>query len=113
MPKIDEGSFGKLVSSGKVYRAPLIAYPDSIDGRWWRKDGMKFSPEDFDSVIEKKPDVVVLGTGFAVKVLVPEETKARFDKEEIELIVVDTPEAVKQYNELLKEKKVIGAFHLM
>jgi hypothetical protein len=48
-----------------------------------------------------------------VKVLVPEETKARFDKEEIELIVVDTPEAVKQYNELLKEKKVIGAFHLM
>ena len=96
-----------------MYRAPLIAYPDKIDGRWWRKDGMKFSPEDFDAIIEMQPEVVVLGVGFSAKVSVPDETRERFQREGIELIVVDTPEAVEEYNKLLQEKKVIGAFHLM
>jgi len=113
MPKIEEVSFAKLVSAGKVYRAPLLAYPDGIDGRWWRKDGTKFSPEDFDAVVEKKPEVVVLGVGFNAKVQVPEETTSRLEGEGIEVIVQDTPEAVETYNKLLGEKKVIGAFHLM
>ena len=113
MPKVEEVTFAKLVSNGKVYRAPLIAYPDKIDGRWWRKDGQRFSPEDFDTVIEESPEVVVLGVGFTAKVSVPEETKKRFEDAGIELIVADTPDAVEQYNELLGKRKVIGAFHLM
>jgi hypothetical protein len=113
MPRIDEVSFTKLVSNGKVYRAPLIAYPRSIDGRWWRADGMKFSPEDFDAVIAEEPDVVVLGVGFTTKVTVPEETRDRFADAGIDLVVADTPEAVETYNSLLHTKKVIGAFHLM
>ena len=113
MPKVEEVSFAKLVSAGKVYRAPLIAYRDSIDGRWWRKDGMAFSPEDFDAVVQRRPEVVVLGIGFNAKVRVPQETKERFEREGIELVVADTPEAVETYNRLLATRDVIGAFHLM
>ncbi|MFP4330483.1 MAG: MTH938/NDUFAF3 family protein [Spirochaetaceae bacterium] len=114
MPRIDEVSFAKLVSAGKVYRAPLIVYPDSIDGRWWRKDGQSFSPEDFDAVLAKEPEVVVLGVGFNARVAVPEETKQRFETAGIELIIADTAEAVERYNALLDaHKKVVGAFHLM
>lgn len=113
MPRVDEVSFAKLVSGGKVYRAPLIAYPDKIDGRWWRKDGQRFSPEDFDAVVEEGPEVVVLGVGFNAKVSVPDETKKRFEDAGIELIILETQEAVEQYNELLGKRKVIGAFHLM
>ena len=113
MPHIDEVAFARLVVGGKVYRAATIVYPNSVDGRWWRKDGMKFSPEDFDEVIAQKPETVVLGIGFTVKVAVPEETYERFAREGIACIVADTLEAVEQYNRLQKTQKVIGAFHLM
>lgn len=113
MQTIDEVAFSRLVVGGKVYRAATIVYPDSVNGRWWRKEGMKFLPEDFDDVIARKPDVVVLGIGFAAKVTVADETLARFKKEGIECVVADTPEAVEKYNALQKTKKVIGAFHLM
>lgn len=113
MPLIEEVAFSRLVVGGKVYRAATIVYPHSVDGRWWRKDGMKFLPGDFDAVIAQKPDVVVLGVGFSAKVEVPEETRQRFEKEGILCIVADTPEAVEQYNTLQKTRTVIGAFHLM
>jgi hypothetical protein len=113
VPIIEEVAFSRLVVGGKVYRSATIVYPHSVDGRWWRKDGMKFLPEDFDHVIAQKPQVVVLGIGFSAKVSVPEETKQRFSKEGILCIVADTPEAVKQFNAMQKTRTVIGAFHLM
>ena len=113
MAFIEDVAFSRLVVGGKVYRSATIVYPNSADGRWWRKDGMKFLPEDFDGVIQQKPDVVVLGVGFSAKVSVPEETRKRFAQEGILCIVADTPEAVQQFNELRKTRKVIGAFHLM
>lgn len=96
-----------------MYRAPLIVYPDRVDGRWWRKDGTSFSPADFDAVIAAEPEVVVLGIGFQVKVSVPEETRQRFENAGIECIVADTADAVERFNQLSPSKKTIGAFHLM
>ena len=113
MPVIEEVAFSRLVVGGKVYRSATIVYPDSVDGRWWRKDGMKFLPEDFDAVIARKPQIVVLGVGFQAKVSVPEETRQRFSKEGIRCVVADTQEAVEQFNTLRKTQTVIGAFHLM
>lgn len=113
MPHIDEIAFAKLVCNGKVYRAPSLVYRDVVDGRWWRKEGMAFSPEDFDDVIKMKPEVVVLGTGFSNSIQVKDETKTRFEKEGIEYIVAKTPEAVEKYNELLSKRRVVGAFYLM
>ena len=113
MPKIEDVAFAKLVTGGKVYRAPVIVYPDKVDGRWWRKDGTTFSPEDFDDVLAVQPEVVVLGRGFSVKVTVPEETVARFTEAGIECIVEDTPTAVETFNALSTSRKAVGAFHLM
>lgn len=113
MPKIEEVAFAKMVCNGKVYRAPLLVYQDAVDGRWWRKEGMAFSPEDFDDVIEAEPEVVVLGTGFSDSIKVKDDTKTRFEQEGIEYIVAKTPEAVEKYNELLPKRRVVGAFYLM
>ncbi len=113
MPRIEEVAFSKLVCNGKVYRAPLLVFPDHVDGRWWRKDGTVFGPGDFDSVIESRPEVVVLGIGFTAKVRVPDETRERFEAENIECIVADTAEAVGRFNSFAGSKKVVGAFHLL
>jgi hypothetical protein len=112
MARIDEVAFAKLVCDGKVYRAPVLVYPDRVDGRWWRKDGTVFSPEDFDAVIDAAPAAVVLGVGFSAKVQVPESTVERFRDAGIECIVADTPEAVSRFNELSATRRVVGAFHL-
>ncbi len=114
MPRIEELEFTKLVSGGKVYRAPCIVYRDKVDGRWWRTDGSRFGPGDFDSVIAAKPEVAILGTGLLNMVSVPEETLARFSAESIDLEVLPSKEAAERYNELLAQgRKVVGAFHLM
>lgn len=113
MPRIEEVAFSKLVCNGKVYRAPLLIFPDRVDGRWWRQDGTAFSPEDFDRVIENKPEVVVLGIGFTAKVRVPDETIERFKAEKIECIVRDTSEAAEIFNSMVGNRKVVGAFHLL
>jgi len=113
MPHIDEVAFAKLVTGGKVYRSAVLVFPDHANGRWWRKDGMAYSPEDFAEVVGARPDVVVLGTGFMSKVRVEEETRSLFEENGIECIVSDSAEAVEQFNSLLGKKKVIGAFHLL
>ena len=114
MPKIEEIAFARLVSAGKVYRNTCLVFEKEIDAKWWRKDGMAFSPGDFDAVIERKPQIMVLGTGFMNKVSVPDATIERLSNAGIETITLDTKSAVDKYNELLKQgKNVIGAFHLM
>ncbi len=113
MQIIEDVAFAKLVCGGKVYRAPVIVYPDKVDGRWWRKTGTAFSPEDFDDVVASQPEVVVLGRGFSAKVSIPDETTARLTHAGIECIVEDTPKAVETFNTLSTSRKVVGAFHLM
>lgn len=114
MPRIEELEFTKLVSGGKVYRAPCIIYPDKVDGRWWRTDGSRFGPGDFEAVIAAKPEIAILGTGLVNLVSVPEETIARFSAEGIEVEALPSKEAAERYNELFATgRKVIGAFHLM
>jgi hypothetical protein len=114
MPKIEDIAFARLVSAGKVYRSACIVSEKGVNGKWWRKNGMTFSPEDFDSVIESKPEIVILGTGFMNKASVLPETVQRFAATGIELEAVDSATAAARYNELLaKGRRVIGAFHLM
>jgi len=114
MPKIEDIAFARLVSAGKVYRSACLVFEKSVNGKWWRKSGMSFSPEDFDSVIEGKPEVVVLGIGFMNKASVPPETVQFFAAAGIELVTADSATAAARYNELLaKGRRVIGAFHLM
>ena len=112
MTKIEDVAFGKMVCNGKVYRAPLVVYPDKVDGRWWRKDGMAFSPEDFDDILAIQPEVVILGLGYNAKVQVPDETVARIKAAGAECIVEDTPGAVEKYSALATKKKVVAAFNL-
>lgn len=114
MPKIDDISFAKLVSGGKVYRSTCLVYKDKIDGRWWRKNGSAFSPEDFDEAIASKPETIILGVGFMNKVSVLPETLERFEKEGIAVEVIDCQPAMERFNSMIDSgKHVIGAFHLM
>ncbi len=114
MPRVEELTFAKLLADGKVYRAPCLVFRTSVDGKWWRADGMSFSPEDFDSVIAAEPDTVILGVGIMNKVTVRDGSLERFAEAGIACEVMDSQAAVERFNALFDAgANVVGAFHLM
>ncbi|MCD6333005.1 MAG: hypothetical protein J7L89_07005 [Bacteroidales bacterium] len=114
MAKIDDISFAKLVSGGKVCRTTCLVFRDKIDSRWWRKTGTVYSPDDFKEVISTNPETVILGIGLLNKLTVAPETLTLFEREGIKCEVMDSQPAVDRFNALYDSgKSVVGAFHLM
>ena len=109
---IDSYDFGRIIIAGKRYSSDLIVFPDKVRDGWWRKEGHRLHVEDLKDVLEAKPEVLVVGTGYSGLMTVPPETRKYVESEGIELIAQRTAEACKTFNRLVKSKKVVAAFHL-
>lgn len=110
---VDSYKFGKIVIDGKTYSSDLIIYEDKIEDKWWRKAGHSLSPGDIKMIIDARPDVFIVGTGYSGFMKVPRKTRKFIKKKEIQLITEKTTNAVKTYNDLSKtDKQVIAALHL-
>lgn len=110
---IDSYDFGKIVIDGKEYIDDVIIYPTRVDEKWWRRSGHELCLDDIKSVLDERPDVVVVGTGYFGAVKVLQEVKNRLRSEEIELIAQKTSKACETYNNLAREKRrVIATLHL-
>ncbi len=107
---IESYEFGKIKIAGKVYTSDVIVFPGRVLSNWWRKEGHKLSVEDLKEIIDFKPEVLIVGTGYYGRMEVPEETKKFLEKNGIELMYAPTQQAVKIFNEITKKKA--GAFHL-
>lgn len=109
---IDSYDFGRIVINGKRYNSDLIVFPDKVRDGWWRKEGHRLHVEDLKDVLEAKPEVLVVGTGYSGLMRVPSETRKYVESEGIELIAQNTTEACKTFNRLVKSRKVVAALHL-
>ena len=109
---IDSYDFGRIVINGKRYNSDLIVFSDKIRDSWWRKEGHRLRVEDLKDVLEAKPEVLVVGTGYSGMMTVPPETRKYVESEGIELIAQNTREACKTFNHLVKSRKVVAALHL-
>ena len=109
---IDSYDFGRIVIDGKRYNSDLIIFPDKVRDGWWRKEGHRLSIEDLEEVLQAKPEVLVVGTGYYGFMKVPREVKEYLGSRKIELVVENTKEAFKTFNRLTSTKKVVAAFHL-
>ena len=92
--------FGQITIEGKRYNSDLIIFPDKVQAGWWRKEGHRLQIDDLREVLEAKPEVLVVGTGYYGAMTVPDETRKRVESEGIELIVQKTAEACKTFNRL-------------
>lgn len=111
MVKIDSMKFGEITIDGKVYYSDVAI--------WWDgKVAMASKSHEFDiqrvsSLIGKKPEIIVVGTGMqgAVRIL-PEATQFCED-EKLKIYSDPTPKAIDVFNGLvLQGKKVAGFFHV-
>jgi hypothetical protein len=110
--KIDSYSFGRIVINKKTYTSDVIIYPGRVDASWWRKEGHLLQFADVAEALQAKPDVLVIGTGYAGVMRVPRETVDRIAAQGIEVKVERTSKAVALFNDLLGAKTVIAALHI-
>jgi len=109
---IDSYDFGRIVINGKRYNSDLIVFSDKVRDGWWRKEGHRLHVEDLKDVLEFKPEVLVVGTGYSGLMRIPPETRRYVESEGIELISQKTAEACETFNRLVKSRKVVAALHL-
>ncbi len=109
---IDSYEFGKIVINGKEYTHDVIIYPNRIDDKWWRKVGHELCIDDIKDVINEKPEVLLIGTGYNGYMKILPETKEFLESNGIKLIIEKTSKACEIYNQLFKSKRLIAALHL-
>lgn len=109
---IDSYDFGEVMIDGKRYTSDLIICPDGIKAQWFRREGHRLCTDDLGDVLDKKPDVIVVGTGNPGLMRVLPETEKLIESKGIKLIVQPTREACRTYNQLTSSQKVIALLHL-
>ncbi|NOR66655.1 MAG: hypothetical protein GQ528_04790 [Woeseiaceae bacterium] len=110
---IDSYQFGEIVVDGIGYSSDCLILGDSVQANWWRKQGHLLAADDLQPVLAAKPSALVVGCGASGMMKVGEETRQVLQLQNIELIALDTNEAVDKFNELAREgRDVAAALHL-
>ncbi len=110
---IDSYGFGYITINGKRYTNDVIVFSDRVEDNWWRKQGHRLQVKDIETIVEEKPEVLVVGSGYYGLVKIPAETIEYLKSKGVELIAQKTRDACTTYNRLVESrKKVIAALHL-
>ena len=110
---IENYSFGQILINGKKYNSDLIIFKDHIYDSWWRKEGHNLCIDDIKEIINKKPDVLIIGTGSFGLMRVPKELIENIKSFGIKQVIVKkTGDACTEYNKLYQKENVVAAFHL-
>ena len=109
---IDGYEFGEISIDGKTYHRDVIIYKDRVDDAWQRVEGHKLCLSDIAQILDKKPEILVIGTGADGVMNVPADVIASIEAKGIRVIAKKTGDACEDYNQLSATKNVIAALHL-
>lgn len=109
--RIESCDFGKIKIDGKEYTHDVILNQDKVSP-WWQQQSHWVDVSDLGEIIEKKPEIVILGTGHSGVMEVSKEAKEYLEKLGIEVIVEQTKKACDIFNKLSEKGGVVAAFHL-
>jgi len=112
--KPDEGYFitaydqEQIVINGRSLRSSFVLAPDSVIEHWSAGSVEELSSHHFDSVLGLSPEIVLLGTGEALRF--PDvAVYAQIINQGIGVEVMDTGAACRTYNILLGEGRRVVA----
>lgn len=109
---IEEYAFGRIVIDGATYTSDVLIYPDRVDASWWRAEGHSVCLDDLRDALAADPAVLVLGQGTPGRMAVPDSVRDALTGRGVEVIVQPTAEAVKTYNRLAPDTRVVAGLHL-
>jgi len=110
--RITHYSFGRITVDGQTYTSDIIIFPDRIKSSWWRLEGHLLQIPDLKEVIDARPDVLIVGTGYYGTMKVPDETLSHLRSQGIDVHVHDSKKAVELFNKIPSEKNAVAALHL-
>ncbi len=111
--QIDHYHFGHINVEGHSYDADVIIFPDHVQERWRRREGHRLVQEDLTTVLAKKPQILVIGTGYYGRMQVPVETLDSLRAAGVKISLEKTGEAVDEFNRLQREyASIVAALHL-
>lgn len=110
---IEDYSSGRMTVDGKEYRRDLKIIENRVRPDWWREEDHRLDTGDLTDVLSANPDVLVVGKGYAGNMRVEATLRSALQERNIELVELQTGEAVKAFNDMVSQgKSVAGAFHL-
>lgn len=111
---IDKYESGRLIRiNGETFHHDVKIIGDVVVGNWWRQQGHRLNAVDIEDILDYRPEVLVIGTGFAGLMKVPSATRMVLKASDIRIEAEKTSRAVHIFNRLHKAGcKVAGAFHL-
>ena len=113
MQIIENYNFGNIRINDKTYSNDVIIFPEEVFPNWWRKEGHNLNIEDLEKVIKRKPDILIIGTGYNGLMKVHQNLISQMEKIGIKIIARKSRDAVNEYNTLVKgNQKVAAALHL-
>jgi hypothetical protein len=99
--------------AGKTYTTDLKIIGETVKDNWWRRQGHRLLSDDIVDILDSRPDVLVVGTGYAGNLDVPPSLRKNLAERGVRLITEHTAEAVELFNRhRAQEESVAGAFHL-
>jgi hypothetical protein len=102
-----------MIVDGHTHHQDLKIIRGQVKDNWWRKQGHRLDLDDIKDVVNARPKILVVGTGYAGNMHVPDNTRNALSKHNINIIAEITSKATNIYNQLVSEgKDVAGAFHL-
>jgi hypothetical protein len=110
--RIEAYDFGSITIDGKTYDRDLKIVGGKIVPEWWRREGHKLLPEDIEDVLEAKPGVLVVGTGYDGLMRVSDAVARRLAGAGIDLVARPTREAIEEFNRLAETGTIAFAAHL-
>jgi len=111
--QISDYEFGRIAVADKIYTSDVIVAPEQVIDSWWRKQGHILQIEDLDDIVNAKPDMLIIGTGYYARMQIPEETKQYLEERGIKVLQAKTRDAVTEFNQLQKEyARIVAALHL-
>jgi hypothetical protein len=111
--RISEYEFGSIVIAHRTYTSDVIVAPEQVIDSWWRKQGHNLQIEDLADIVNAKPDMLIIGTGYYGRMHVPDKTKQYLEERGLKVIQAKTRDAVTEFNQLQKEyARIVAALHL-
>lgn len=102
-----------MTVQGTDYRQDLKIIRGQVIGNWWRQQGHRLVADDIDDILSAKPQILVIGTGYAGNMRVPDDVRQTLEGHQIKVIAQTTADAATTFNRLVDEgQDVAGAFHL-
>ncbi len=113
MQIIQKYNFGHIQINDKSYNTDVIVFQEEVLLNWWRKKAHSLHLDDLNAVITKKPEIIIIGTGFHGLMVVPKELITDLEENGFKVIVKRSSDAVKDYNIFVKNNQNVAvALHL-